>query len=186
MPTLDYADLGSEWARAAVSLRGVGIIRLIHSVWFLLAIGEAARKMLLWKFCAASISLGMSCRHRYRHSLRKIPINNGVVDLQPTICHGPRDTLPGRLWMDRFDDRVRRRGQEPVDQVRAGDRFDLVPRSPLNSVQIPANANGGRFSLSANQTTSFFWSPGSAPTPLHRSRVGDLNHQGPQRRPMDS
>src|SRR5882672_11691070 len=34
--------------------------------------------------------------------------------------------------------------------------FDLVPRSLLNSVQIPANANGGRSSLSANQTTSFF------------------------------
>jgi hypothetical protein len=27
---------------------------------------------------------------------------------------------------------------------------------PLNSVQIPANANGGPSSLSANQTTSFF------------------------------
>jgi hypothetical protein len=34
--------------------------------------------------------------------------------------------------------------------------FDLEPRSPLNSVQIPTNANGGRSSLSANQTTSFF------------------------------
>jgi hypothetical protein len=31
-----------------------------------------------------------------------------------------------------------------------------VPRSPLNSVQIPAKANSGRSSLSANQTTSFF------------------------------
>jgi hypothetical protein len=31
-----------------------------------------------------------------------------------------------------------------------------VPRSPLNSVQIPAKANGGRSSLSANQTTAFF------------------------------
>src|SRR6202045_3406834 len=34
--------------------------------------------------------------------------------------------------------------------------FDLVPLSPLNSVQMPANANRGRSSLSANQTTSFF------------------------------
>src|ERR1700693_5780574 len=34
--------------------------------------------------------------------------------------------------------------------------FDLVPLSPLNSVQMPANANNGRSSLSANQTTSFF------------------------------
>src|SRR6478735_5012812 len=34
--------------------------------------------------------------------------------------------------------------------------FDLVPRSPLNSVQMPPNAASGRSSLSANQTTSFF------------------------------
>src|SRR6202040_2762914 len=34
--------------------------------------------------------------------------------------------------------------------------FDLVPRSPLNTVQTPAKANSGRSSLSANQTTSFF------------------------------
>jgi hypothetical protein len=31
-----------------------------------------------------------------------------------------------------------------------------VPRSPLNSAQTPANANKGRSSFSANQTTSFF------------------------------
>jgi hypothetical protein len=43
--------------------------------------------------------------------------------------------------------------------VRQDDRgfgFDLVPRSPLNSVQSPPKANRGRSSLSANQTTSFF------------------------------
>src|SRR5712664_2975783 len=34
--------------------------------------------------------------------------------------------------------------------------FDLVPRSPLNSVQSPPKANSGRSSLSANHTTSFF------------------------------
>src|SRR5882762_5030134 len=38
--------------------------------------------------------------------------------------------------------------------------FDLVPRSPLNSVQMPANAVTGRSSLSANQTTSFFFVSG--------------------------
>jgi len=37
-----------------------------------------------------------------------------------------------------------------------GTGFDLVPRSPLNSVQIPAKAVSGLSSLSANQTTSFF------------------------------
>src|SRR5712675_3366654 len=34
--------------------------------------------------------------------------------------------------------------------------FDLVPRSPLNSVQSPPKANSGRSSFKANQTTSFF------------------------------
>src|SRR6266576_2094402 len=33
--------------------------------------------------------------------------------------------------------------------------FDFVPRSPLNSVQMPAKANSGRSSLRANHTTSF-------------------------------
>src|ERR1700748_1915760 len=33
---------------------------------------------------------------------------------------------------------------------------DFVPRSPLNSVQMPAKQNSGRLSSSANQTTSFF------------------------------
>ena len=33
--------------------------------------------------------------------------------------------------------------------------FDFVPRSPRYSVQIPAKANSGRSSFSANQTTSF-------------------------------
>ena len=32
--------------------------------------------------------------------------------------------------------------------------FDLVPRSPLNSVQMPAKANRGRSSFNANHTTS--------------------------------
>src|SRR6266404_1293884 len=34
--------------------------------------------------------------------------------------------------------------------------FDLVPLSPLKSVQMPAKANSGRSSFNANQTTSFF------------------------------
>jgi hypothetical protein len=61
-----------------------------------------------------------------------------------------------RLWMNRLNDRVRRRRQETVDQVRTRDGLDLVPRSPLNSVQMPAKANRGRSASSANQTTSFF------------------------------
>src|SRR6478672_2441958 len=38
--------------------------------------------------------------------------------------------------------------------------FDFVPRSPLNVVHMPAKANSGRSSLSANQTTSFFFVSG--------------------------
>jgi hypothetical protein len=38
--------------------------------------------------------------------------------------------------------------------------FDFVPRSPLRSVQMPANANSGRASSSANRTTSFFFVSG--------------------------
>src|SRR6478752_7232131 len=38
--------------------------------------------------------------------------------------------------------------------------FDFVPRSPLNVVQMPAKANSGRSSSSANHTTSFFFVSG--------------------------
>src|SRR5689334_439052 len=38
--------------------------------------------------------------------------------------------------------------------------FDLVPRSPRYSVQMPPNANSGRSSFNANQTTSFFFVSG--------------------------
>src|SRR6516162_8943162 len=38
--------------------------------------------------------------------------------------------------------------------------LDLVPRSPLYTVQMPAKENSGRSSLSANQTTSFFFVTG--------------------------
>ena len=37
--------------------------------------------------------------------------------------------------------------------------LDLVLRSPLNSVQMPAKASSARSSLSANHTTSFFFVP---------------------------
>ena len=55
-------------------------------------------------------------------------------------------------------DDVGRRFHETVDRVRASIGLDLVPpRSPLNSVQMPAKAKSGRSSLRANQTTSFFF-----------------------------
>src|ERR1700722_8599004 len=38
--------------------------------------------------------------------------------------------------------------------------LDFVPRSPLNIVQIPANAISGRSTSRANQTTSFFFVSG--------------------------
>src|SRR3984893_2580798 len=50
--------------------------------------------------------------------------------------------------------------RKPSARCGPGIGFDLVPRSPLNSVQMPPNAASGRSSLSANQTTSFFSVPG--------------------------
>jgi hypothetical protein len=58
--------------------------------------------------------------------------------------------------MDRGDHCVRLGRQEAIDVVGPGMGLDLVPRSPANVVQMPANANSGRSSLSANHTTSFF------------------------------
>jgi hypothetical protein len=40
--------------------------------------------------------------------------------------------------MERLDDRIRCRGQEAIDQTRAGAGFDFMPRSPLNFVQMQA------------------------------------------------
>lgn len=58
--------------------------------------------------------------------------------------------------MNWLDDRIRRRCQEAIDQVRSEIGLDFIPRSFLNSVQVPAKAISGRSSLSASQTTSFF------------------------------
>src|SRR5947209_5147450 len=60
------------------------------------------------------------------------------------------------LGIDWLDDRVRRRCEEAVDKMWPRDQLRLVPRSPLYTVQMPAKANRGWSSLSANQTTSFF------------------------------
>src|ERR1700736_3897084 len=45
--------------------------------------------------------------------------------------------------------------RKPYTRWGPGIGFDFVPRSPLNSVQIPAKANRGRSSFKANHTTSF-------------------------------
>jgi hypothetical protein len=57
--------------------------------------------------------------------------------------------------MDRVNDRIGRRREEAIDQMGPGIGFDFVPRSPLNSVHMPAKTKSGRFSLSANQTDIF-------------------------------
>jgi hypothetical protein len=57
--------------------------------------------------------------------------------------------------MDWLDHRVRRCREKAIDLMRPRHRLDFVPRSPLNTVHMPAKANSGRSSLSANQTTSF-------------------------------
>ena len=59
------------------------------------------------------------------------------------------------LRMYRRDDRVRLGGEEAIHKVRSGIGFDLVPRSPLYSVQMPAKLDSARSPPRANQTTSF-------------------------------
>jgi hypothetical protein len=60
------------------------------------------------------------------------------------------------LGWDRLDHRVRCSRQEPIDEVRAGDRFRLGATVVPVFGPDPANANSGRSALRANQTTSFF------------------------------
>src|SRR6266403_4477055 len=55
-----------------------------------------------------------------------------------------------------FGDVVRK----PDTRCGPGAGLDFVPRSPLNVVQMPAKANSGRSSFSANHTTSFFFVAG--------------------------
>jgi hypothetical protein len=59
--------------------------------------------------------------------------------------------------------------RKPYTRCGPGIGFDFVPRSPLNSVQIPANAQSGRSSSSANQTTSFFFVAGFGSGAIPRS-----------------
>src|SRR6478735_4173446 len=58
------------------------------------------------------------------------------------------------VWLPDEDGVLR----EAFDHRHTG--FDFVPRSPLNSVQMPAKQVSGRSSLIANQTTSFFFVSG--------------------------
>src|SRR6267154_6643925 len=50
--------------------------------------------------------------------------------------------------------------RKPQTRCGPGIGLDVVPRSSLNAVQMPAKANTGRSSLRANQTTSFFFVSG--------------------------
>lgn len=61
-----------------------------------------------------------------------------------------------RLRMDWLDNGIRRCRRKPQTLSGPGIGFDFAPRSPLNSVQMPAKQVSGRSSLIANQTTSFF------------------------------
>jgi hypothetical protein len=59
------------------------------------------------------------------------------------------------LRVDGADDAVRVAGQEAIERVLAFHRLALLPRTPVQVVQIPANANRGRASESVNQTGVF-------------------------------
>jgi hypothetical protein len=63
--------------------------------------------------------------------------------------------------------------KKPYTRCGPGIGFDLVPRSSLNSVQMPAKANRGRFSLSANHTTSFFLVSGFGSGVSRKTICGD-------------
>jgi hypothetical protein len=68
------------------------------------------------------------------------------------------------LGMNRLNDRVRRRRLKPVDEMGTRSGFDLVPRSPLNSVQMPAKTKSGR-SRTRNTTS------GSAPVKIRPRKI---------------
>jgi hypothetical protein len=107
-----------------------------------------------------SIFLLRATQHDLQRIIRQWPLQR--LRLIPWRAH-PHIALLLRgqdhrhgLGMYRLDYGVGRCSEKAVDLMRPRIGFDLVPRSPLKVVQMPANANGGRFSLDANQTTSFF------------------------------
>jgi len=60
--------------------------------------------------------------------------------------------------MDSLDDRVRRRRQEAVNQVRSGDQFGLGAPVTLELDPYASEGRSGRSSLSTSQATSRLWS----------------------------
>ena len=115
--------------------------------------------------CCSPVFLIPAAHHQRDRVIRQRPLQR--LGLIPWRAHphvafliGGQDYRHG-IRMDRLDDRVRRCREKTVDEVRGpGTGLDLVPRSPLNSVQMPANVHSGRSSFSANQTTSFFFVSG--------------------------
>jgi hypothetical protein len=65
--------------------------------------------------------------------------------------------------------------RKPYTRCGPGIGFDFVPRSPLNPVQMPANAQSGRSSSSANQTASFFFGVDLAQGHIPRSSSAALS-----------
>ena len=112
------------------------------------------------RLCRSLVLFVLPARDNLERVIGQWPLQR--LRLIPRRAHPDVPFLVGRqdhwhgLGMDGLDDRVRCGRQEAVDQMRPGIGFDLVPRSPLNSVQMPPKADSGRSSLRANQTTSFF------------------------------
>ena len=86
-------------------------------------------------FHAAALSSLSAARHDLQHIIRQRSLRLRLIR-QQDHRHGFRK--------DQFDDGIRRRRQKTIDPMRAGIGFDLVPRSPLNSVQMPAKQVSGR------------------------------------------
>jgi len=87
------------------------------------------------------------CRRRApRFSLRRQVTSAAVLSLRPTV-RSSRRRIPvplsdhrHRLWVDRFNDRVRRHRQEAVNQVRTGDRLRLGTAVAFEFGQDPSES----------------------------------------------
>ena len=98
----------------------------------------------------------LPCRHHGRQIFNASSGNGRCrgLSLIPRRAHpdvalfiGPQDHRH-RFHMDRLDDGVRRRRQEPIDQVRAWDRLGLGASVALELVPMLAKATSGLSPLS--------------------------------------
>jgi hypothetical protein len=98
-----------------------------------------------------------------RHDCAAFASSQGARIQNVALLIGPQDH-PHRLRMDRLDDRVRRRRQEPIDMVRAGDRLRLCASVAVER-RLDASESGQRSIVVKREPNQVFfaWSRGAAP-----------------------